>query len=388
MSTEIEERFELERQIRQEINNQRVRNNTETFLNKYTQIYNEIISERLEEYIPDEMSRLSQDLSTIRNRLVDDPFRARDISMAVQRYIYSLKSLARSTKAKFESEERLRRKQLEEEERKQRELEAQKKREELAALNKKYFDFIRSIKNPAIQNFAKDKIKEIRIKIDSAVYKSENELEDDLESCFFEAQRKVSEWKNKTIQENKKEVLIEQIKAVKDTIEAEKIEDSEKKSTLLEKINTVNINNSIESIQDELDSVQKEAEEVLINEEVRREAVKSIIKQLKSQGFNIDPNIQLLRNPQDDKENFVRICASMPNGKRAVCNLTNKGKIHYVFDHYEGKTCLKDIQKFHIDLESIYSIKLSDERIIWENPDEIGKDADRLPTSGQSFGRK
>lgn len=31
------------------------------------------------------------------------------------------------------------------------------------------------------------------------------------------------------------------------------------------------------------------------------------------------------------------------------------------FDNYEGMTCLKDIEKFNVDLEQIYSVKLSDE---------------------------
>ena len=48
-------------------------------------------------------------------------------------------------------------------------------------------------------------------------------------------------------------------------------------------------------------------------------------------------------------------------------------------------TCLKDIEKFNVDLKNIYSVKLSDERVIWTNPDEIGKDADKLPTSHLSI---
>ena len=44
-------------------------------------------------------------------------------------------------------------------------------------------------------------------------------------------------------------------------------------------------------------------------------------------------------------------------------------------------TCLKDIQKFNVDLENIYSVKLSNERVLWSNPDEIGKDGDKLLTS-------
>lgn len=51
------------------------------------------------------------------------------------------------------------------------------------------------------------------------------------------------------------------------------------------------------------------------------------------------------------------------------------GKLLYKFDEYEGMTCLKDIEQFNVELEQVYSISLSDERIIWENPDRLSKDS-------------
>ena len=44
-------------------------------------------------------------------------------------------------------------------------------------------------------------------------------------------------------------------------------------------------------------------------------------------------------------------------------------------------TCLKDIEKFNVDLEKVYSIKLSDERVLWENPDKLSMDANTLPNN-------
>ena len=83
---------------------------------------------------------------------------------------------------------------------------------------------------------------------------------------------------------------------------------------------------------------------------------------------------------KNDSGSFVCITAKKPSGKRAECQIDLKGKIRYKFDKYEGMTCLKDIERFNIDLDKIYSVKLSDERVLWSNPDRLSKDADQMPT--------
>ncbi len=42
---------------------------------------------------------------------------------------------------------------------------------------------------------------------------------------------------------------------------------------------------------------------------------------------------------------------------------------------------MKDIEKFNVDLENIYSVKLSDERVLWQNPDKLLMDADSIPNN-------
>lgn len=49
--------------------------------------------------------------------------------------------------------------------------------------------------------------------------------------------------------------------------------------------------------------------------------------------------------------------------------------MEYLFDNYEGLTCVKDIDKFTKELEEIYSVKLSNKQVIWQNPDRISKGA-------------
>ena len=162
------------------------------------------------------------------------------------------------------------------------------------------------------------------------------------------------------------------------TVKAHNIEDQEKKQRIIRTIEELkNSGSSVEKVAEEISKINQEVEETLVSEDLRREAVKAIFKQLKSQGFAVEPP-RLIKNADED---YVKIMAKMPSGKRAVCNLTNKGKIIYKFDNYEGMTCLKDIQKFNVDLENAYSVKLSNERCLWSNPDEIGKDAINNPDS-------
>ena len=36
---------------------------------------------------------------------------------------------------------------------------------------------------------------------------------------------------------------------------------------------------------------------------------------------------------------------------------------------------MNDIEKFNVELDRVYSVKLSDERVIWKNPDKISRDS-------------
>lgn len=378
MSFEFEGLFDLFGSSRQKINNDRVRNNTEKYYERYSSICNELISQGFDKFIPEEIKRLQSDLDSIQENLEDNPFAARDISMQVQNYIYGLRSLARNAKGNFERAERERIKKIEEEEKRQRDLETKHRNEIITAMNKEYLNTIKEIENPAVQNFCENDLKIIKDKIDSGNISDISVLKKELNSAINKAEKQAEEWKQKALKEVETEAIKQETNEIKSIIENQVIEDVEKKEKIIKTIEELKKNNMpANNIKQEINKIQKEIEEVLINEDVRREAVKAIYKQLKSQNFTVEPP-KLFKNGNED---FVKIVAKMPSGKKAVCNLTNKGKIVYKFDNYEGMTCLKDIQKFNVDLEKIYSVKLSNDRVLWSNPDRIGKDADKIPNS-------
>lgn len=378
MSHEYESEYEIERRRRQEINNQRVRTNTTTYYEKYYSMYQSLINQGLDEFIPDEIARLKTDLDEVQRNLEDNPFAARDISLQIQTYIYGLGSLGRATRGKFEAAERQRQKELEEAERIQREIEAKERSEKLSAMSKEYFSTIRSIKNPAVQNFSSVDFKSIKEDLNKGKISDINELKNRLNKVISSAQEKADEWKKQTLKKEENTIVSQQTDDMLNTVKAHNIEDQEKKQKIIRTIEDLKKNgSSMEKVAEEINKINLEVEDTMVSEDLRREAVKAIYKQLKSQNFTVEAP-QLIKNGDED---FVKIIAKMPSGKRAVCNLTNKGKIIYKFDNYEGMTCLKDIQKFNVDLENIYSVKLSNERVLWSNPDEIGKDAINNPDS-------
>lgn len=125
------------------------------------------------------------------------------------------------------------------------------------------------------------------------------------------------------------------------------------------------------SLGEEIGQLGQQIEDAVIEEEVRREAVKAIYQQLRSQEFTVEAPRRFVTEGSD----YVRIVARRPSGRRVVCEVDSHGALKYRFDKYEGMTCLKDIEKFNVDLERVYSLKLSEERVLWSNPDRLAKDA-------------
>ena len=49
----------------------------------------------------------------------------------------------------------------------------------------------------------------------------------------------------------------------------------------------------------------------------------------------------------------------------------------YAFENYVGTACRKDSAQVEAMLREAYGVVLSNERVVWENPDEVGKDTFR-----------
>ena len=371
MSSSYEYSYQLEAERRRQIYLNRIAATTEEFYRRYEQQYREMLSRGLAAYIPSEMSRLESDLARIRELLVSDPESARDISFEVGSYIRTMSSLATEAREEFDRSERMRVAAL-----------CTEREQQQSELMNEYFKVLQKIKNPIVVNYSIPEMQQLRKDIESRKLSSSTEFKKISATIILEAEKKASEWKENTEKKHRKKGVAQAINEAENRLKSEKIENQEKTQEFLNKINK--LRSALESgtidsntVEKKVIELENEVDETLISEETRREIVISIIKQLKKQEFTVEKP-QLV---QTDGKNYVKIVAKQPSGKRAICNVDLCGKIAYKFDNYAGMTCLKDIEKFNVDLEKVYSIKLSDERVLWENPDKLSTDANTLPNN-------
>lgn len=371
MSSSYEYVYALEAARRRNIYLNRITKTTQEFYSRYNQQYQNMKSRGYASYIPAEMSRLESDLSSIRELLATNPEQARERSFEVGGYIRSMYSLASGARKQFEQAEMMRVETLRAEREKQQ-----------SSLMKEYFEILQTITNPIVVNYSIGEMQQIRDDIEQGKVSSVSELRTRTSAVISAAESSATKWKEDTVKQNRKKDATQALEEAEERIKAEKIEDEEKAKVFLDKISK--LREGLESgavdaaaVDAQVASLETEVDETLITEETRREMVISIIKQLRSQEFTV-------KNPEiveTDDKNFVKIYATQPSGKRAICKVDLQGKLEYKFDNYEGMTCLKDIEKFNDDLEKVYSVKLSDERVLWQNPDKLSMDANSLPTN-------
>lgn len=372
---------EIERQIRQarqqaeyearrRANETRIRNNTEQFYQRYLQQYEDMRSQEFETYMPNEMERLRSDLSQIRSLLYSNPGAARDVSFRIGEYIHSMYRDGHAAEREY-------RKREIEAERQRQEAERAERLRKQGEINDAYYDLVSGIQDQAVINFAAKELSELRQKaLDSVTSMSVSDLRQHAERIIAQARAKASEWEDQSKKKEEQQVVTERLQMMQEQLTQKKVEDQEKAQVLMKQIVALQEQISSDSkpqpeIEQELAKIESDMDDTLISEDVRREAVKSVFLSLKKQGFQVKPP-QLV---QDQNHNYVRIVAQKPSGKRVQCRLDLHGKLLYKFDEYEGMTCLKDIEQFNVELEQVYSISLSDERIIWENPDRLSKDS-------------
>ena len=95
MSRADEYRYQIQRQRKQELDRQRVRETTRPFLERYRSVLNDVASQGLGDVIPAEFRELSSDLQRMEALLESDPFAARDMSRSLGARIHGLPRFAR-----------------------------------------------------------------------------------------------------------------------------------------------------------------------------------------------------------------------------------------------------------------------------------------------------
>ena len=273
MSRHDEFAYELERQRKQELFNERLRKTTAGFYENYMKMYEQFLVSGFQKFIPAEMSQLQNDLKVIKLNQQNNPLAARDISMKVQNYIYGMKQLGEAAKNRFLHEEQMKREAEEEAERIRLEKEAKEKDERQAAIVSEFFKKMKGLTNPAIRNFAEDALSKIKKDVTNGAFTDLQQMTNVFDDAIHSAEKKLAEWKSSQAKAFKEDALRQQIETVKAKVESENLEDIEKKSVVLKKLDdlfgkSADENISQEDIQKDLVEIQNEVENTAISEEV------------------------------------------------------------------------------------------------------------------------
>lgn len=369
MSRASEYSYELERAKQQALYRARAGQQAERAYWDYMRQYEQMRRDGYAAYIPEEMRRLESDLDRIRQLLTKDPEEAREVSFEVGSYILQLGHLARAAREQFDCAERMRQEALREQ-----------ARERKNALQTEYYRQVGEI-SPAVVHFAQADLQKLQTALTAGKLDSMQMLQKEMAAARKSAEIQAAQWRKEAGDTAKKQAVLSRLDEAEASIGSEKIEDREKALALVEHVRS--LRESLRtgamdptSTEQALSQVEDRVDELVVTEQVRRQAVAAFVKLLQDQEFTVSPPV-LVRSGGG---NYVKITAQRPSGNRVECRFDLSGKMKYKFEHYKGMACLKDIEKVKVDLDRIYSVKLSDERVLWENPDRLSRDADRMPT--------
>lgn len=365
MSRSLSVNYELERRRREALEKEKAGKEAERLYIKFQNQFELMDGKGYSAYIPRDMDKLKSDLSYIRDLLSkDNPLQAVRLARNVGSYIDTFEVIVNSEISSYERMERLN---------------AEKKRVEAKAFDNNllevYYDFISKITDPAVVNVVLADIENVKKDITNNIITSKEEILSKLNDILVSSEEKIAKQKAQLKHDCDKASINSRLELTLENLDEENFQNEEKKNSIKGMINDIKNAMSenafdLDTINVQMDKVNEELDNEIIAESVRKETVKAIYQQLNNQDFTVENPRRYVENGED----YVRIVAKRPSGKQAICDINNKGNIKYKFDEYEGMACLKDIEKFNVALKEVYSIDLSDERVLWENPDKLSKD--------------
>jgi len=363
-----------EQERRRQLYLERIKENTRGFVEKFQAMLDEMHNDGLNMYVPNELNEIKHLLSeTIRN-IETSPEEARNISNQVGQKISKIRVLAQSAKKRIEFEEKQKRKKL-----------MELKDDIDTQLDNFLSELFNSIEDPIVKDFAFDGYLKIKTDLSnknktiSNLEKVKVETKSKMDKILLKAKTDAEDWKSKEEKENKTQVNNELSKIYEEQISQSEKENPIGIKSVLENFKSIDVNINSDEFAKRMQNSLEKSDEVILDERIRKSTVIGIIKSLKSAGFSVG-------KPKITEDGYVKVLAKKPSGNTALCKVDIEGKFEYKFDSYKGMSCLKDIESFETDLEKVYGFKLSDKRVLWENPDRIKKGSRENPTGGKTRG--
>jgi len=358
MSRIADRTWGIERERRHQAYLSRIRSTTSEFVERYETILAEVRRQGLDRYVANEFRSLESALQRLRSLLHSDPERARDESRNIASDVHALPRVAREAQRHAV------------------ELERERQRRAGVELQSVLDSVFGEIGDPVEREFAyieaatlKDDLT-ARVGAGTSIERIRRDVAQQTARIREQAQRQASEWKAGRRQASAPEVQAQVLRDTRDTA----LKAAERNPAALRALSAawdaVQETDEASAFQHALAAASAQADDAIVNEECRRTAVRAIFESLQKAGFAVEPP----RRETGESDRVV-ILARKPSGRQAEFRVDLGGELSYKFDHYEGLACKQDIDQVLPMLQQLYGIQLSDERIRWENPDRLSRDA-------------
>ena len=377
MSRADEYRYQIERQRRHELAQQRVRETTRPFVERYRSVLNDVASQGLDDVIPAEFRELSSELRSMEALLESDPFAARDMSRSLGGRFHGLPRFAREQRRSRQEAELAAAEAF----RKAQQAEAERQLQLKAELETAWREGLSGWSTPVALNAAFGELQKLRERLLGNA--ANNMTPAQISAALRDVQQRYEADAERQLQEVKDRV---QHEAVTDalTLQREQLEQEankgggERAAKLREALAHATGLAPTEQAE-AMSQLAQEQDEAAVDESQRREVVRAVYQSLQQAGFVVDRPEHLVSQGQDE----VLIRARRPAGAHADFRVNLSGHLRYKFHQYKGKTCEKDIAPVMATLQDAYGISLSDKRVIWVNPDDQDQDARPYPDATQ-----
>ncbi|MBC3930596.1 coiled-coil domain-containing protein [Undibacterium curvum] len=377
MSRADEYRYQIQRQRKQELDRQRVRETTRPFLERYRRVLNDVISQRLDAVVAEEFRELSIALDRMETLMDSDPFAARDMSRSIGGRFHGLPRFAREQRRYRQDAELAATEAFG----KAQQAEAERQLQLRAELEAAWREGLICWSTPVALNAAFAELQQLRERLLGNAANNMTSaqisavMREVRQRYEMDAERQLQEMKNLVQREAVADVLTLQ----REQLEQEANNGGGERAAKLREALAHAIGLAPAEQAEALSQLVQEQDEVAVDESQRREVVRAIYQSLQQAGFVVDRPEHLTSQGQDE----VLIRARRPAGAQADFRINLSGHLSYKFHQYKGKTCEKDVAPVMATLQDAYGISLSDKRVIWVNPDDQDQDARPYPNVTQ-----
>lgn len=280
--------------------------------------------------------------------------------------------------------------QLELERRRREELRLEQVRGECQALFQGCRATLAEIRDPAVQQYAAAELRELvkalgesepRIQAEpDASLEQLRGIQQRLHSAVTEAEGRAQAWSEALIRTQARVgTLAGRIEAVAATQKDQSTAGVNEARQLVEQARILAKRGAEAEAQNSLDQAERTldtARATGVEERVRKEVVKGLLKTLKDLGF-------VTKGPHLSTETVI-LEGRLPSGRRARFEVRLDGQMLFDLDGYEGRSCAQELEKVESAMRDRFGVTMGPPQVVWKNPDRLSQGALELPGGSRS----